>query len=377
MVGYIGEEIRGGSFGGGQNGAFVQQSIVLGGKRGLRRRVFEEQRRGDELGVTEQRYRLLGDVDGGFYSALAAQELVGLRQNLLKIAQDAVETAHQLANVGQADAPDILQVEVEAEQAKVEYVTAQRRYIQAFNTLAALAGKPELPVARLEGDLEDWPKLDAEQSLATILRDSPSVKRAQQAVEQAEAKVRSARREGVPDLSLRAGIRQDNELLNDASPRPTRVGLVGLATIGINIPIFNRNQGNVQAAKAEMERAREEVARIQLSTRKMAQPLIQSYLAAQDEAERYKRDMIPRATRAYQLYLNKYRQMASAYPQVIISQRTLFQLQASYVAALEELWVNATALQNFTLSGGLDSPVPSGSSSTSINLPNAGGGGID
>ena len=41
--------------------------------------------------------------------------------------------------------------------------------------------------------------------------------------------------------------------------------------------------------------------------------------------------MIPRAQRAYQLYLEKYRSMASAYPQVIVSQRTLFQLRVAYV----------------------------------------------
>ncbi len=376
-AGYLGEEIRGGSFGGGQNGAFIRQTVVLGGKLGLRRRVFEEQRREDELGTSEQRYRLLSDVGQEFYSALGAQEIVKLRRNLLKIAQDAVETAHQLANVGQADAPDLLQAEVEAEQAKVEYVTAQRNYIQAFNSLTALVGKPDLPVSPLAGNLENWPKLDAEETLATIIRDSPSVKRAEQAVKQAEAKLRSARREAIPDLQLRAGLRQDSELLNEAAINSRPVGLVGFATVGVNILIFNRNQGNVQAAKAELERTREEVTRVQLSIRKMAQPLVQAYLTAQDEAQRYKGEMVPRATRAYQLYLNKYRQMASAYPQVIISQRTLFQLQASYITALEKLWMNATALQNFTLSGGLDAPTPSGSSSTTVNLPANGAGSVE
>ena len=69
--------------------------------------------------------------------------------------------------------------------------------------------------------------------------------------------------------------------------------------------------------------------------------------------------------------------MASAYPQVVISQRTLFQLQVSYITALEKLWANAAALQNFTLSGGLGAPTPSGSSSTTVNLPGNGTGSIE
>ena len=376
-VGYQGEEIRGGSFGGGEQGAFVQQTVVLGGKLGLRRRAFEEQRREDEFGVAEQRYRVLGDVNQRFYAALAAQETVKLRSNLMQIALDAVDTARQLANVGQADTPDILQAEVEAEQAKVEYMTAQRVYIQAFVTLATLVGKPELPLSPLEGNLENWPKVDPEQIVETLVRESPSVKRAQQAVARAGAQLRSARREAVPDLQFRAGMQKDNEALNEAIPNSKPVGAIGFATVGVNIPVFNRNQGNVAGAKAELERAREEVTRVQLSLRRSAQPLLQSYLAEQVEADRYKTEMIPRAMRAYQLYLNKYRQMASAYPQVIISQRTLFQLRVSYIRTLENLWMNAAALQNFTLNGGLEAPTPAGSPSTTINLPSGGSGSVE
>src|SRR6478736_2060757 len=102
-IGYQGDQIRGGSYGGGEQGAYVQQTFVLGGKLGLRRNVYEQQRRSNEIGVSEQRYRVLASVGQSFYSALAAQEAVQVRAKLLSIAKDAVMTAHQLANVGQAD----------------------------------------------------------------------------------------------------------------------------------------------------------------------------------------------------------------------------------------------------------------------------------
>jgi cobalt-zinc-cadmium efflux system outer membrane protein len=373
-VGYEGSEIRGGSFGGGEEGAFVQQTIVLGGKLGLRKRVFQEQQREDEAGATEQRYRLLSDVGQRFSSALAAQEIVKLRQQLLEISLDAMETAHQLANTGQADAPDVLQAEVEADQAKVDCVTAQMSYIQAFNTLAATVGKPDLPVSPLEGELTPWPEINPQQVIDTILHDSPSVKRAQEAVARAEAQLRSARRETVPDLQLRAGIQQDNEALNEAAVLLRPVGIVSFASVGVSIPIFNRNQGNVAAAGTELDRAREEVTRVQLSLRRIAEPLLRTYLAEEVQANQYKSAMIPKAMRSYQLYLNKYRQMAAAYPPVLISQRTWFELQVRYVETLEHLWRNAIALQNFTLTDGLQAPISSGSPSTTMNPPNGPGG---
>lgn len=114
---------------------------------------------------------------------------------------------------------------------------------------------------------------------------------------------------------------------------------------------------------------------MQLSLRQSAQPLLQAYLPAQAEADRYKNEMIPRATRAYQLYLAKYQQMGATYPEVIVSQRTSFQLQVGYINALQQVWMTAIALQNYTLSDGLGAPMGSGSYSTTINLPGSNGGG--
>ena len=370
LVGYQGEQIRGGSYGGGEQGGFVQQTVVLGGKLALRRNIYDQQKRSDQIGVEEQTYRVHGDVQQAFYDALTAQATVQLRQRLLGVALDAVETVHQLANVGQADAPDILLTEVETEQAKVDYVTAQRQYLQAFRTLSALAGKGDLPVSPLQGELEKTPELNAEQMVDSIVADSPTVKRAQQEAAVAQARLKDAKREAVPDLQLRAGEQYNGERVSENLAKAT--GAQSFASVGTNIPLWNRNQGNAGAAKAEIERAEQDVARAKLSLRLQAAPLAQSYLSAQFEADQYKTQLIPRATRAYELYLRKYQNMAQAYPQVLVSQRTLFQLQIGYLMALHDVWRSAIALQNYTLIGGLDTPMSSGSSTT-INLPNTGG----
>jgi outer membrane protein, heavy metal efflux system len=373
-IGYQGEQIRGGAFHGGEQGAFVQQTFVLGGKLGLRRNVYEQQRRGDEIGAEEQRYRVLSDVGQSFYSALAAQEIVNVRKRLLALASDAVVTAHQLANVGQADAPDVLQAEVEGEQAKVDYTTAQRSYLQAFQSLAALVGKPDLEVSALEGKLDQLPHIDANRVVNQIAEQSPLVKRARQEVVRAQAESKSAKRESVPDLVIRGGVQQNFEPVNETTG--VRTGFQGFASVGINLPIFNRNQGTVTAASAELERARAEVSRAQLSSRQSAQNFLQKYLSSEAEAVRYKDSMIPRAERAYQLYLAKYHQMGVAYPQVLISQRTYFQLQVGYINALKRVWTNAVALQNYALSSGLSAPMPAENVGSTINLPNSGSAGV-
>jgi outer membrane protein, heavy metal efflux system len=270
-VGYQGEQIRGGDFWGGEQGAFVQQTIVLGGKLGLRRDLYNQQKGSDEINVEVQRYRIHDDVMQAFYSALTSQAMVVLRQRLLGVATDAVETVHQLANVGQADAPDILQAEVEAEQAKVDFVTAQREFIQNFRTLAVFSGKPELPVSPLAGALDTPPQFDAEQQVATVVSPSPTVRRMQQDIVIGEARLRDAKREAIPDLQLKAGEQYNFEHLPNYPFRAT--GPQSFATAGINIPIWNHNQGNVSAAQAEIERARQNLVREQLYLKEAAESL--------------------------------------------------------------------------------------------------------
>ena len=370
-LGYQGEQIRGGDSHGGEQGGFIQQNIVLGGKLGLRRDVFEQQRKADEIGVEEQRLNIIGAVRVQFYSALASLRTIEIEQQLLQTALDAAATAHQLANVGQADSPDILQSEVEAEQAKLGFATAQREYIQAFHQLAALVGEPNMPLSLIDGNLDSPPEIDADHGFETIVQNSPSVKRAEHEAARAEAALRRDKREAVPDLTLRVG-EQKNFEDDPTTMRP--IGAQSFATASIQIPIFNRNQGNVQAAKAELERNQQEVMRVKIDLARSAQTLIQRYLINKLQAERYRDQMIPRARRAHELYLQKYRSMAAAYPEVIISQRTLFQLQESYVQTLAELWRSAIELQNFLLVDGMSAPRATGSTSTQINLPTGGSG---
>src|SRR3984957_17742208 len=214
-IGYEGDQIRGGSYGGGEQGGFVAQTIVLGGKLGLRRNIYEQQKQSDQIAAEAQLARVHNDVAQLFYETLSAQQTVLVRGRLLGLANDAVETAHQLANVGQADAPDVLQAEVEAEQAAIDYNEAQRLFIERFKSLAALAGTPTTEIAPLDAALDGSPELDPAAVVDTIVQQGPSVKQAQQQVEIAQARVKDERREVVPDLQLRGGEQANLEALTE------------------------------------------------------------------------------------------------------------------------------------------------------------------
>ena len=351
-VGYQGEQIRGGAFHGGEQGFFVQQDIVLGGKLGLNRKIFDQELKQAETEAEEQKLRVVTNVRLSYTQALAAQQTLELRQNLSKLADDAVETSHQLANVGQADAPDVLESEVEAQQAQLAVTMAEQNQQRVWRALAAVVGNPRLPLMKLEGKLEDTPTVNADELVENIVNESPAVRIAELGVKRAEAASARAKREPIPDLQLRGGMQQNGELLANGRA----VGLQGFAGVGVRIPIFDRNQGNIAAAKADEERAKREVERVKLVLRERAASVVQNYTFSQTAVERYKNQMIPRAQKAYEMYTQKYQEMAAAYPQVLIAQRTVMQLEVSYITALENFATSSLSLQSYLLTDGLEAP---------------------
>ena len=357
-VGYVGEEVRGGSYGGGQHGVFIQQNVILGSKLDLDRKVRSEEGKQAVAEAEEQRLRVKNGVRIAFYQSLAAQQMLETRKTLSGIAKDAVETTQQLFNVGQADQPDLLQAQVEADEADLAVMAAEQEQERAWRVLTSVVGQPSMEPTKLEGNLEDLPQINADEVIETILRESPAVKIAQLESSRADVALKRAHKEVIPDLSVRAGYLNNHEDVGSIPPKA--VGSEGFAEVGLNLRIFNHNQGNIGAAKADRERAQLEVQRVSLSLRRLAAPVLQSYSTSRSVVERYKGRTLPNAQKAYDLYLHKYHEGTAAYPQVLIAQRTLFQLQTAYINALENAWMGAAALQGLLLTDPLDLPAAPG-----------------
>jgi cobalt-zinc-cadmium efflux system outer membrane protein len=131
----------------------------------------------------------------------------------------------------------------------------------------------------------------------------------------------------------------------------------GGAQIGVQLPIFNRNQGNVAAARGEIESAKQELARLKFEIERDLATIFRDYDSAKVTVKQYKTEMLPRAQEAYKLYQTNYEKMAAAYPQVLIAQRTLFQLEADYIQALENAWQSSLVIRGFGLMDGLSAPI--------------------
>jgi len=337
---------------------FVEQNILTGGKLGKSKNIAAQEKVQTQASSEAQRLRVLNAVRMLYYEALGAQQLVDLRKQLADLTREAMEISGELFNVGQSDRPDVLAAEVELQRAEIDLLRAQNDYTRVWQILASVVGDAQLvrlsaPV-RLEGSLDaEAPKLSQDEMLAALLRDSPEMKLALAGVERAKAVISRAKAEPKPDVFVRASVGHNNEFEEFSG---FRVGWETRVEAGVRIPLFNRNQGNVAAAKAELTAAEREVQRVELSLRARLAESFNQYLTSLGIASRYQREVLPRAQRSYELYLAKFRQMGAAYPQVLFTQRTLFQARTEYIRSLVELWQNVVQLRGLLLTGGLDAP---------------------
>ena len=357
-VGYTGDEIRGGSVGSGKQGFFVQQTIVTGGKLARSRDVFSKETQLAEIEAQEQKIRVETSVKTAFLRVLAAQELLDVRRDLAKIQQDFTDNQRQLSNTGQADESEVLDAEVDAQRLRLSARMQENTLREEWRSLTALLGRPDLPLSTVSGDLEhNWPDLNEDQAVESIATQSPANRIADASAARASAELIRAKREPIPDLQLRGGMEYNNELLGSV---PFATGWEAIAEVGVEIPIFNRNQGNIAAASASLDRANLEKQRVALTLRDRAATAADQYANAKLMALEYREEMLPRAKKAYTLMVEKYGLMLASNPRVLQSQRKLFDLQAEYIVALETVWTAGIALQGFLLTDGLESPARPG-----------------
>jgi cobalt-zinc-cadmium efflux system outer membrane protein len=244
--------------------------------------------------------------------------------------------------------------EIETRRIQVELNAARNQLFALREQLAAMTGVAAVATRPLAGSIDEAvPDLERDATLQALIERSPQVRAARAAIARTQAATALARRETFPNLFLRGGAAYNRE---HTASGGRAVGWEGQFEGGVSLPLFNRNQGAILAAGAEEIRAQTELARLELSLRAQAAEGFAEYLTALRSAEVFRAEILPRAEQSYMLYVARYREMAAAYPQVLVAQRTLFEMAREYLTHLDAAWRSALRLQGFLAGDGLEAP---------------------
>ncbi|MHB8901939.1 MAG: TolC family protein [Thermoguttaceae bacterium] len=344
-VGYSGEEM--GSEGtSGMQGGFVSQEIVTAGKLGLAESVAGHGAAAARHRLEAQRWRVMNAVRAGFYEVLLAQQTVNVHTDLVRVSHEAVDITSRLRAAQEVSKAEVLQAAIEAERAEVGLFMAQNRHRTAWYQLAAVVGRPEMRPAVLDGDLiGDLPALGWDEGLGRLLAGSPELAQARARIRQARCNVALQCAERHSNFSVEAGVKYD------ASVDDTLADL----RVAAPLRIYDRNQGNIVAAEAELIAATREVERLELELFHRFAEAFEGYANANRQVELYRSKVLGNARESLQLTETGYREGEFDYLRLLTAQRTYFSANLEYLAALRELWQRSISLDGLMLAGGLQS----------------------
>ena len=317
---------------------FTQQ-IVTGRKLTLSQAIVSQEVNQATLALMRERYSVIGSVRAAFYDVYALERRIAVLDELVRLAAESAKLGQTLLDNKQIARLDLVQLEVELARFRSMAEAARREVPEARKKLAAVAGDPRLPIGKATGAFETVPLYDSERTLETVLATHPDVRSAKVGIERAQAAVRRAEVEPIPNVTFSTGyIRQYENKSHDFA--------LGFSA---PIPTWNRNQGNIRAAKAELGMAIQEVGRVENDLAERVAAAMRAYSAASKLAEQYRTEILPRSEETYKLSLEAFKGGQFEYLRVIQAQRAVAEARLEYVRALGEAWRAAAELSGLLL----------------------------
>ena len=115
------------------------------------------------------------------------------------------------------------------------------------------------------------------------------------------------------------------------------------------MPLWNRNQGNIATAAAQIGEANQLVGRVENELSEKVATAFRDYASARQRAERYRESILPRAKVTYELSFKAYQGGQFEYLRVLEAQRAMAQANLDYVRAMSEAWKAASIISGLTL----------------------------
>ncbi len=343
-VGYAASEVGNDGYGG-QQGTYIQQEFVFGGKLGLSQNVASAEREAADHALMLQELRVRNNVRLEYYSILVANRNLDLAKQLYSVAENAAKLAKIRSEQGEASKLDELQARGEQQRAAVAVAQASNAVEATWKRLQAVVGDPTLARQPLVGNIEQnvLPDVSYDELLERLQLTSPQIRLAEARISRAEAAVARAEVEPIPNLTIQ------NTIQYDASTKFTVVGIQAT----MPIPVFNRNQGNITEAENEWIRASREVDRLRLEQQRALATRWQEFANARIQVEQYRSQVLPTVSETLKLTRSAYEAGEADYLRLLTAQRSYTETYRDYVTALGAAWQEAVQLNGLLLTDGL------------------------
>ena len=302
------------------------QPFEVGGQRGKRIAVAQEEQKGTELEIAALARQVRRRTREGFFRVLFSRAETEQARSALDVATRLLQVVQQRFDAGDVAQLEVIQADVELARANVEYEAALQGEKGADAQLAALIGRRLDQRLAIDGKLEAFSRPESLESVTeAAMRSNSDLQRIAQEVEIEQRRLTLVKAQRIPNVDVQFGTD-----LN--SPPDFRAGPRG--QIALTLPLFYRGQGEVALSTAKLAFLRLVLQAQRTSASVQVAVAYFDYLAKARQADAYAQKVVPQTVRLQQMAEESYRAGKSNLLVVIDAQRKLTETRKTYLENL-------------------------------------------
>ncbi len=324
---------------------FAEQEFVTAKKLQLNRAIQNEALRGQLQELEAQKLRVVTDIKVLYYELLSQQKQLELVNEFHKLMVFGYHLAEQRFQAAEGSRIDLLQTQVQRDEIDLRRTQTQSRIAAIWRSLAAVSGVSWLETQPLAGEFPEYDiEVDWNSIGMMISESSPEYMASLARISQARAELQRHGVQAIPNVTVQVGAAV-------SSPSQHRTMEV---EVGAPIPVFNRNQGNIAAARAEYSRAAFDSQRIEKAIFARLATVSVDYQNSMEAVELLNNKILPSSREALELATSAYQAGEISFIQLLEARRTYFETSLQLVVARANLAVAQSRIDGQLLTGALD-----------------------
>jgi outer membrane protein, heavy metal efflux system len=317
----------------GYNGVFFTQEFVTADKLTLAQNVALNNVRAAQADLRKARVRLASDVRRNYFKVLIAQEQLKFNKAIAKLSEEVYQAQIDLVTGGESAPYEPLQLRVFAVQARNAVTTASNSLDATWRQLVAAVGMPHMTRQKVAGSVDLPVPVVEYETMVTMLQRHSDLIASNARIASSGCNLRLQEAIPIPNVTLYAAFQHDDTTpLSDYSTN---------VQVSAPVPAFNRNQGNITSAHAELVRARQNLNDTNNTLMSQLAENYNRYATSRTISESYRTDLLPDQVRVYRGVYDRFLIDGESidFAQVVVAQQTLTQVVTSYLQSLSDSWM--------------------------------------
>ena len=317
----------------------LKQRLEVAGERGLRIEAARQRKQALVAEFAQARWDVHQQVHRLYRLGLVDQEQVEIEREVLEFTQDLFQVAEQRFEAGEEPRTSVIVARAEVAKARQRLLQAEVSYLRTLRNLGATVGWEKQAPPQPTGEPEEArPVPSKAELLERAFEEDPQLAVLRARLEQARAELALEERKVWPNPLFGVGYEREN-LGSTAVEDKLRL------VVGVPLPLWDRNQGEIAAAKARTDIFRQAIDNRRKVLKSLVLKQAESVQAAYRQAQIYQEEVLPALETQLELLQKGFKLGELSLLDVMNARDRLLAVQRQYLGALNQYYDAVSELE--------------------------------